>query len=296
MFDGESAALFADAADLQKSAATDIRTGSLQPIPPVDFSWVGFPCTDVSQKNPHQASAANRSTVLDQSMRTGAVFNNLIQFYKKHGSQVKLGFCENVGGLNDRPQPGAPSNLDIAVHRLSTEARMWSTTLAIDPSRCFLSPVSRFRFWIIHIPWAQLDGVSSTAARQRAVETANYMAGASEAVELDDLLLDETDPCILQVYNAKLSKSSDREPTEPPFKRSNSSMQPAMQWEKQHLQQCQAAGIEKEELLARMPFRGNPQGVSRAVCFDTKTSRDSAVAWRELPGEAPRHNRLVTKL
>ena len=254
MYD-ESAPIFDDAAGLQEGSAMDVRSGSSQPIPSVDVAWTGFPCTDVSQKNPHHTSAANRSTIMDQSLRTGAVAQNLIQFYKKHGSSVKLGFCENVGGL-DRPSPdadAAPSNLDIAVHRLSTDAGMWSATLAIEPSRCFLSPVSRFRFWIINVPWAQLDGVSSTAAQQRAMDTANFMAGASEAVELDDLLLDETDPCILKLYQAYRSNSSDRESTGPPACKMSKDSQYA--YEKQHMQHCKQEGIEMTDLLARMPSK-----------------------------------------
>ena len=207
---GSSAPLFADVRDLCRAEARDVRTQTDVPVPSVHLAWVGFPCTDVSRRNPKQMSAANRATVQNKSLRTGKVFDGLIQYYQSHGDHLLVGFCENVGGLSDLPSKdkAARSNLDVCVHRLSREAGMWTMIFGVQPSKCFGMPVSRFRYWMPHMPWTSLDGVSTQAAREIGVATFNYMAGASAStpVQIEDLLLPENHPLVLDAYSEIVKK------------------------------------------------------------------------------------------
>lgn len=217
MFDDcAGAPLFADVGELGAEEAHDVRSGSMAPVGPVHLAWIGFPCTDVSRKNPRSCTDANRRTVLDQSLRTGSAFQGLLQYYAAHGSLLQLGFCENVSGLGDLPRDVAQdedaadmrSNLDWCVRKLSVEGRMWCIVFGIDPAKSFQSKVSRFRYWIPHIPLVHIEGVSLVALEEKAVSTMNFVAGAFDPLEIDDLLLREDDALVLEAYDAARAKAA----------------------------------------------------------------------------------------
>ena len=66
-------------------------------VPGAEWLVGGFPCTDVSQLNKSAYTSGTRNTIRDRSLRTGAVFGNIIDYL----SSTLVPFCilENVAAL-----------------------------------------------------------------------------------------------------------------------------------------------------------------------------------------------------
>jgi len=87
MFDDlEGVPLFADAAHLSGDSAPDVKTkNSSAAVPSPHVFLGGFPCTDVSRKNPKRTHPDNVNVVKEKGMKTGAVFNHIVEFYEDGG-------------------------------------------------------------------------------------------------------------------------------------------------------------------------------------------------------------------
>ena len=57
-FASKDAAKFSDVCDMHLNEFTDSLTNEVKPIKSCTFSFAGFPCTDVSRKNPNSSTAA----------------------------------------------------------------------------------------------------------------------------------------------------------------------------------------------------------------------------------------------
>lgn len=122
-----------------------------------------------------------------------------------HGANLDIGFFENVGGLADCARDGdGPSNLDYVAHILKERLKMCVMIFGIDPAKCMNMKVSRFRFWIPHLFAHRLGSMPTDQLVALAVETMETIVGASEATPLEDMLLREDDPAVLQHYDRLL--------------------------------------------------------------------------------------------
>jgi len=117
---------FADVAEVASERAHNLATGSENDVADIHIGWSGFPCPDASPLNPAAASASNRSCVLNKNLRTGGVFAGIISYMKVHGNRLVAFFLENSAGLRNAPKEHnveiGPSNLDVCVHMLETDA------------------------------------------------------------------------------------------------------------------------------------------------------------------------------
>lgn len=90
--------------DLPQDRAFDIISQSSVPVAPAHCSIGGFPCTDGSALNPSSASAANRTCVLSDTLRTGAVFRSIVRWVRRHGDFCLFLNLENVTALANDPK------------------------------------------------------------------------------------------------------------------------------------------------------------------------------------------------
>ena len=103
--------LFLDAKDLQDgpgAMAVNAVSDASEPIPMCHDLFAGFPCQDVSRLNPD--SPKNRQVIRDRALRTGSVFNHVVEYFDKAqkgpaASPYMSLILENVLGLLERP-PG----------------------------------------------------------------------------------------------------------------------------------------------------------------------------------------------
>lgn len=101
--ESEHTPLVADVCTLSGTEALNSITDKKFRVPSVDINFIGVPCQDVSRRNPNSRNAKNRRVVIDKGMRTGSVFEGLLNFYDVHGQTLQMGFLEEVIGLSDPP-------------------------------------------------------------------------------------------------------------------------------------------------------------------------------------------------
>ena len=137
----------------------DCKTGKHVTRPSYQVIIDGFPCTDVSRNNAN--SSDNRTTISDGSLRTGAVFGQIVDMCVDRDEEVEWGLHENVFAIQDAPKPEnvglalqfenvGLSNLDWIGHKMNEEAKCFFKAFGLQPSECFNSDISRLRLWM---PW-----------------------------------------------------------------------------------------------------------------------------------------------
>ena len=158
--------------------------------------FAGFPCTDVSGLNRSRRAAANMACVAGASLRTGSVFQGILDFLQSpQGAEVDLVLLENVRSLDDRHETdgGVTSNLIAAVQKLN-DADVTVVTFELDP-RLLGTPQMRSRLWMVAMPRRVLRrlGATEAAARRYLTDCMARLVG-SQLVPLDEYLLAESDP------------------------------------------------------------------------------------------------------
>jgi len=127
----------------------------------------------------------------------------------------------------------------------------WGISVVLDP-RLFGFPVSRQRVWILAIP-ARLFralNLSPNDAETLVVQTLRQLTAApAEHRPLDDFLLEETHPEVLQMYQDIRRGAAQTQKTQQQTRRTSSSEGPrskAMRtcfWPEAHAKQCDRLGL-----------------------------------------------------
>lgn len=159
--------------DLQLLCSTveEVERGSMHnlvasplsaPVPPprIDGIVAGFPCQDASALNIHSGSVANTNCVLDDSKRTGAVFNSIVRLMNKQ--KLSWAILENVTGLARKRKGSQISNCDVCV-RLLQNAGFYVRVHRLDPGlfgRC----TSRGRLFFVVVRMSIIDASPLTPA------------------------------------------------------------------------------------------------------------------------------------
>ena len=196
--------IFSDCRELCGPFAHDALTDQRQPVPPASTLFGGFPCTDASSLNPAGRSQDNRSCILRGDLRAGSVFEGIVRYLSKH-CQASLLFValENVPALAHPPKAKGiqtgPSNLTVAMRRLSTECSLVTKVWLLDP-RLFGAPQCRPRLWMVGFSRSSLDrcGVDGASAEERLSALMQRMVGSKLGL-IDEYLLRESDPAIARV-------------------------------------------------------------------------------------------------
>ena len=160
--------------------------------------------------------------------------------------------AENVLGLTTRGKEGGlgESNLDHCIAGMRSIG-WWGISVVLDP-RLFGFPVSRQRVWILAIP-ARLFralNLSPNDAETLVVQTLRQLTAApAEHRPLDDFLLEETHPEVLQMYQDIRRGAAQTQKTQQQTRRTSSSEGPrskAMRtclWPEAHAKQCDRLGL-----------------------------------------------------
>jgi site-specific DNA-cytosine methylase len=193
-------ALFKDVLDLKEPAAFDVLSGGMSPVPAVKTCCGGFPCDDASGLNPHSSSDANRNCVEANSLRTGAVFNGIVEYVKEHGDELEFLNLENVTALKNVPRDKVtraitgPSNLDSIGHIMKTKLDFFFHCWDVDP-RLWGSPQSRSRLWMLAMPFCKVERLGKSAAHAMLNDMMVSTTGF-ETSSIDEYLLCENDSLI----------------------------------------------------------------------------------------------------
>lgn len=201
--------LFCDVSSLHEGRSMNMMTTPprMAPVGEVDIFSAGFPCTDASNLNSCSSSSNNRGCIADGSLRTGAVFRNILKLLQSK-RQTKLLLLENVAGLAKRPmRDGAaigPSNLAAVMYLAEVEAGFHLKVFQLTPTD-FGVPQARTRLWFIGVPCDLLQAAGMTRK-----EADMYLEEIMKSFirhhvqNLDDWLLPESHPLIQEVYQKLL--------------------------------------------------------------------------------------------
>ena len=183
----------------------DIISNAEQLVPAGDAFVAGFPCTDTSSLNMYARSSENRSCVQSMSLRTGSVFNGLIQYLGKVQARMSVAVFENVLGLavprrdrKTRKQLG-PSNLQVCIGKLRSKG-FHARALKLCPS-LFGVPQLRPRLYFPAFYTSKLRGQNvATEDADRILAGAVQRFIGSAAQNIDEYLLVEQDKKIQCEY------------------------------------------------------------------------------------------------
>ena len=226
MFEGEVERLYKDVVEIGDHAEVPdfLRGGELSTVPGVQALFAGFPCQDVSMYNPK--AAHNRFVVQQASARTGAVFHGIVKYARRckgQGQGLNSVLLENVCGLQAAPKDesgssvdpdtGEPyhNNLDFCIQQLEME-NMWTFVAHLRPPLLGV-PVRRDRLYILGIPLESFEKSSLTPmqATTMAQEILDSLC-VSTTRDLDDYLLPEDHPAIMQMKAAAATLDGPRAP------------------------------------------------------------------------------------
>ena len=198
---------------LQDARGDQATAGGRALVPQPQGIIAGFPCQDASRLNSHyrQGGRSNRECVAQGSKRTGGVFQSILQVLEQHN--ISWCILENVRTLASPPMKAAqdgrrvatgPSNLDTCVYRLR-ERGFWVCVFDLDALH-FGQLHSRARLYMLCVRQSILlaGGLAADAATAVAEQTMSSLVGREPLLKasLDDMLLADDHPCILQRYRA----------------------------------------------------------------------------------------------
>ena len=235
--------MFSDARDLGRIEAHDVISGGPVRVPPAKCLVAGFPCTDLSLLSSHSSSVANRSCILNATLRTGGVYAGLMEYIDAHGHGLEAGLesivFENVVALASPPRDQkrgndcGPTNLQVCLARLAKRGwygKPWKLTPTL-----FGVPQCRPRIYITCFPTSILAELHMTLAEFDSW-LSHMMAGlvGSEMQSVNDYLHDEQHHAIQAEYARLRRHSLARSAADDGNLRLDMRRSPATKWPEQH--------------------------------------------------------------
>lgn len=194
--------LFCDVGELHKGRSLNVKDTppKTAAVDEVHIFTAGFPCTDASNLNASSSSGSNRACVANASLRTGAVFRDILKHLRAR-SETKMVLFENVAGLAKQPlgrncEVVGPSNLAAVLFLARAEAGFHLKVFHLTPTD-FGVPQARARLWFVGVPIKLLASANMSLHECDSLLEGIMSGFAGQRLQaLDDWLLPETHPLI----------------------------------------------------------------------------------------------------